>query len=156
MDTDAILPDAPRGPGPDPRRHEITLDPARIDTARVAVMLRRTAWAGDLTDADLILALDHSLPVAAIERRTGATVGFARVVSDRVTFAYLTDVIVDEAHRGEGLARRLSERALTHPELARVGHWALLASHERVGFLYGDLGFAGTDHQHAWMERFDR
>lgn len=147
---------APRGEASGRERHELTTDPARIDVARAAAMLRTTAWAGDLSDADLAAALRRSWPAAAIDRRTGATVGLARAVSDRVTFAYLTDVIVDEDHRGAGLARRLSRAVLSHPDLARVKHWALLASHERVGLLYADLGFARTDHQHAWMERFAR
>lgn len=136
--------------------YEVTTDHARVDFERAAALLRGTFWAADMTAAALSDALRRSVAAAALYRPTGELVGFARAVGDGVTFAYLTDVIVDAAHRGHGLARALSEALLAHPALAGTPHWALLASHERVGLLYADLGFRRTSHQHAWMELFRR
>ncbi len=68
-----------------------------------------------------------------------AQVGFARVVSDRATFAYLADVFVLEAFRGQGLSKWLMETILAHPELQDLRRW-LLATADAHG-LYRQFGF---------------
>ena len=65
--------------------------------------------------------------------------GFARVVTDRATFAYLADVYLLEAHRGRGLARRLVVEVLSHPELQGLRRM-LLATRDAHG-LYAKFGF---------------
>lgn len=136
--------------------YEITTDHLRLDLERAARLLRNTFWAADMTAPALATALRRSTAAGALHRPSGDLVGFARAIGDGVTFAYLTDVVVDEDHRGRGLARALSGALLAHPALADTPHWALLASHARVGLLYQDLGFRRTPHQHAWMELFPR
>jgi GNAT superfamily N-acetyltransferase len=68
-----------------------------------------------------------------------AQVGFARVVTDRATFADLADVHVLEAHRGQGLSRRLVETIQARPELQGLRRW-LLATADAHG-LYAQFGF---------------
>lgn len=55
----------------------------------------------------------------------GAQVGFARVISDKATFAYLADVFVLESHRGRGLSKWLMENIHAHPELQGLRRWVL-------------------------------
>jgi len=65
-------------------------------------------------------------------------VGFARVVTDRATFAWLCDVFVDEAHRGRGLGKRLVESVVGHPDLEGLA--IVLATRDAHG-LYERFGF---------------
>ena len=78
----------------------------------------------------------------------GAQAGFARVVTDRATFAWLCDVFVLEAHRGHGLARRMVQAAIDLPELATVRQW-VLATADAHG-VYAPLGFGALE-DGRWM-----
>jgi GNAT superfamily N-acetyltransferase len=80
-------------------------------------------------------------------------VGFARVVTDRATFAYLADVFVLETHRGCGVGKWLMETILTHPELQGLRRWMLVTrdAHE----LYGRHGFDRLKRPEIFMERKD-
>jgi GNAT superfamily N-acetyltransferase len=75
-------------------------------------------------------------------------VGFARVVSDYATFAYLADVFVLESHRGKGLSKWLMECIMSHPELQGLRRWVLSTrdAHE----LYRKYGFSNV----KWPERY--
>ncbi len=68
--------------------------------------------------------------------------GFARVVSDRATFAYLADVFVLTEHRGQGLSKRLLETVLAHPELRGLRRWLLFTADAHT--LYEQFGFVRT------------
>ena len=78
-------------------------------------------------------------------------VGVARAISDQATFAYLCDVFVDEAWRGRGVARRMVEHLLHHPQLAGLRR-VVLRSRDARG-LYERLGFAALTAPELWMER---
>ena len=79
----------------------------------------------------------------------GEQVGFARVVTDGATFAWLCDVFVLDEHRGNGLARRMVRAALELEELASVRLW-LLATDDAHG-VYGPLGFEEVE-PGRWMK----
>jgi GNAT superfamily N-acetyltransferase len=128
--------------------YEISSDRARVDVDRVHRWLAEESyWAvgrrREVTDR----ALDGSVCVGAYDE-DGGQAGFARVVSDRATFAWLCDVFVFEAHRGHGLARRMVRFAMELPELATVRLW-VLATADAHG-VYEPLGFAPIDAQ-RWM-----
>ena len=93
----------------------ISTEPAWIDLALVHGFLRRAYWSEDIPLAIVERSIRHSLPFGIYQ---GATqIGFARVISDRATFAYLADVFVLEEFRGRGLSKWLMETILAHPEL---------------------------------------
>jgi GNAT superfamily N-acetyltransferase len=77
-------------------------------------------------------------------------VGFARVVTDYATFAYLADVFVLEAHRGRGLAKWMMEVITSHPRLQGFRRWMLATrdAHE----LYRKYGFAELERPEIFME----
>jgi GNAT superfamily N-acetyltransferase len=80
-------------------------------------------------------------------------VGFARVATDRATFAYLADVFVLPEHRGRGLSKRLMEAVLAHPDLQGLRRWMLATAdaHE----LYRRYGFTALSQPDRFMQRHD-
>ena len=77
-------------------------------------------------------------------------VGFARVITDRATFAYLADVFILEDHRGAGLGKLLVESIMAHPELQNLRLWMLATkdAHE----LYRKYGFTELAEPARFME----
>ena len=128
----------------------ISLDPTRQDLDAIHRMLAGTYWSPGIRREVVAEALRNSITAVAIDEATGDTVGMARVVTDRATFAWLCDVIVDERFRGQGLARRLIEKLERHPELKTLRRWCL-ATRDAHG-LYRKFGYqpVPTD---RWMER---
>ena len=75
--------------------------------------------------------------------------GFARVVTDRATFAWLCDVFVLPEHRGKGVSKLLMDAVMAHPDLARVRNF-MLATRDAHG-LYARYGFAPLAEPARWM-----
>ena len=95
---------------------EITNDISCIDLDRVHHWLaRKSYWAGQMPRAVFDRAVRRSLCFGALDR--GATAGFARVISDRATFAYVSDVFVDPTYRGQGISKALMAAIMAHCEL---------------------------------------
>jgi GNAT superfamily N-acetyltransferase len=121
------------------RRDEylITTDPARVDLAVVHGFLTASYWSKGIPLEIVRRSIEHSLNFSVYD---GARqVGFARVITDYATFAYLGDVFVLESHRGRGLSRWLMEVIVAHPELQGLRRWVLLTRdahglYEKVGF----------------------
>lgn len=116
----------------------VTDDPAAVDLEVVHGFLREAYWSPGVPRDVVARAVAHSLCLTALEDRR--QVGFARVVTDRATFAYLCDVFVLEDWRGRGLGRRLAELAIAHPDVAGCRR-LLLATRDAHG-VYTPLGFA--------------
>ena len=124
----------------------ISTAPERLDLAVIHAFLTDSYWATGRSRERVETSLAHSLPLGLYRRRADQRpaveqVGFARVVSDRATFAYLADVFVLEAQRGRGLGVWLVETALGLPELSGA-RWLLGTrdAHE----LYRKFGFQET------------
>jgi predicted GNAT family acetyltransferase len=132
--------------------HQVTIstDKNRLDRAKVLQWLRTTGWAADLTEGRLNTAIEHSECVGAYAT-DGEQVGFARLVTDYASFGFLTDVFVEQAWRGHGLATRLTRELVDGPAGSHLRHIALLTGDVRG--LYARLGF-GQPHPDFWMERF--
>ena len=95
-------------------------------------------------------ALDNSLNFGVY--KDDEQVGFARVVTDYCTFAWLADVFVVEAHRGVGLSKWLMEVIINHHQLAKMRRW-VLATKDAHG-LYAQFGFAPMAQPERWKEWF--
>ncbi len=131
---------------------EITTDISRIDLDRVHDWLaRKSYWAGEMPRQVFDRAVAGSLCFGALQR--GVTVGFARVVSDRATFAYLSDVFVDPARRGRGISKAMMAAVVAHPALQNLRLW-LLATADAHG-LYAQYGFTPPAVPQRYMERRD-
>jgi GNAT superfamily N-acetyltransferase len=115
----------------------ITTDPARIDRAAAHAFLMESYWAEDIPRGVVDRSIDGSLAFALLDG--DRQIGFARVITDRATFAYLADVYVLDAYRGRGLGAWLVETVMAHPELEGLRRWMLVTRdahslYERVGF----------------------
>ena len=131
---------------------EITSDLSRIDLDRVHTWLaRRSYWARQIPRSVFDRAVHGSLCLGAIE--DGATVGFARVISDRATFAYVSDVFVDPERRGLGISRAIMSSIMRHPELQDLRLWLLVTSDAHG--LYAQHGFKAPANPERVMERRD-
>jgi ribosomal protein S18 acetylase RimI-like enzyme len=97
----------------------------------------------------LARAMAHSLCFGALDG--DALVGFARVVTDRATYAYLTDFVVDEGARGQGIGRRMMEAMVAHPDLQQLRRFALLTGDAMA--LYEEFGFERGAGTLTYMER---
>lgn len=117
--------------------YRITDDPSEIDIEAVHRFLTESYWAHGISREVVGRSMRHSLSFGVL--RGDRTVGFARAVTDRATFAYLADVVIDEAERGHGLGAWLVETILSHPELRGLRRWLLVTRdandfYRRFGF----------------------
>ncbi len=126
----------------------VSCDPDRQDLDAIHAFVSRSYWAEGIPRELLARALANSLCFGLFEG--GRQIGFARVVSDRATFAYLADVYVLEERRGRGLATWLMECVLAHPELQGLRRWALVTRDAHA--LYRKFGFVTPPHPERWME----
>jgi len=127
---------------------EISTDAARMDVDAVHAFLAQTYWARGIPRETVARAMAHSLCFGVFDG--GAQVGFARVVTDQATFAYLADVYLLESHRGRGLARRLVQAVLAHPRLQGLRRWLLVTRDAHA--LYRQQGFEPVAHPDRIME----
>ena len=106
-------------------------------------------WAKGTPRETVARSIQHSL-CFGIYDGSGAQVGFARVVSDFATVAYLGDVFVLESHRGRGLSKWLMECIVQHPALQNLRRWILL-TRDAHG-LYSQFGFTPVKAPERYME----
>ena len=105
-------------------RHDgyiISTDTSRLDLGMVHSFLKSSYWAAGVPFEVVERSVQNSM-VFGVYRGAEQT-GFARVVTDRATFAYLADVFVLETHRGRGLGKWLIETILSHPDLQGLRRW---------------------------------
>jgi len=132
-----------------PPGYELTDDQTRIDGVAAHAYLTRSYWSPGIPLATVQRALAGSLCVAVLHQ--GEQVAFARVISDRATFAWLADVYVLEDHRGLGLSKAMVLALQAHPELQGLRRWALhtLDAHG----LYQQLGWNKPAYPERMLER---
>jgi GNAT superfamily N-acetyltransferase len=128
---------------------EIDSDKSRLDLAMIHGFLCRTHWAKGIPLDVLRRAIDHSLCFGLY--RGGVQIGFARVVTDQATFAYLADVFVIEEERNAGLGQWLVETILSRPELQDLKRWMLVTRNAQS--LYRRCGFHEPLPLYSVMER---
>ena len=131
--------------------YAITTDAARMDVAAVHAYLSRSYWANGVPLALVQRAIDHSLCFGLFHR--DQQVGFARVITDRATFAYLADVYVLEAHRGQGLSKWLIGTVRAHADLQGLRRF-MLSTRDAHG-LYRQFGFKELTFPTRLMEVLD-
>jgi GNAT superfamily N-acetyltransferase len=127
----------------------VSTDPKRLDLDVIHRFLsQRSYWAEGIPREVVERSIRNSLAFGVYDE--DRLVGFARVVTDRATFAYLADVFVLEEYRGRGLSKWLLECVLAHPDLKGLRRW-LLVTRDAHG-LYARYGFRPLADPEALME----
>ena len=129
--------------------YEISADPHRLDVEVIHTFLAEDSyWARGIPRSTVQRAIENSLCFGVYHG--AAQVGFARIVSDRSTFALLADVFILEAHRGKGLSKWLVRCVVEHDDLQGLRRF-LLATSDAHG-LYRQFGFEALGNPSRFME----
>ena len=129
--------------------YTISTDKSRLDLDIIHRFLSEISyWAKDRTFDQTKTAIENSICFGVYDSER--QIGFARVVTDRSTFAYLGDVFILEEFRGRGLGKWLMETIISHPELQGLRRW-VLATRDAHG-LYEQFGFSRLKFPDRWME----
>lgn len=126
----------------------ISCDKEKLDVTAVHAFLSTTYWSPEIPLATLQHAIENSLCFSVLKK--DQQVGFARVVSDQATFAYLCDVYIVSSCRGSGLAKMLLQAILQHPKLQGLRRF-LLATRDAHG-LYQQVGFTELAKPESFQE----
>ena len=130
--------------------YEIDTDKRRLDIAGIHRFLSNESyWAQNRSLEQTLTAIENSLCFGVYKGREFA--GFARVISDRATFAYIGDVFILDGHRGKGLSKWLMKIIVEQPDMQGLRRW-LLATRDAHS-LYAQFGFVSLAHPDRWMER---
>jgi GNAT superfamily N-acetyltransferase len=129
----------------------IDTDPARLDAALIHRFLStQSYWARGIDAARVATSLRHSLCFGGY--LGDAQVAFARVITDRATFANLVDVFVLPDHRGRGYGKQLMDAVIAHPDLQGLRRFTLATSDAHD--LYAAYGFTALTRPQTMMERY--
>ena len=129
--------------------YRLSTDQAEMQVDAIHAFLVSSYWAAGIPHETVARAVANSVCVGAFQGE--AQVGFARVITDRATFAYLADVYVLAAHSGRGLARAMVQHLQDHPDLQGLRRWLLFTrdAHE----VYAPLGWSPLADPNMVMQR---
>lgn len=128
--------------------YEINDDKELLQLKVVHHLLKDTYWCQGIPFETVENSAKHSFCYGVYHQ--GQQVGFARVVTDQSTFAWLSDVIIDPKHRGQGLGLEMVRFILTAPYLKKIRRICLATQDAHT--LYQKLGFKVTATPQNWME----
>lgn len=129
----------------------LSTDPQRLDLDFVYNFLTESYWAKGISRELVVRSIENSLCFAVYAQ--GKQIAFARIISDFATYAYLGDVFVIEAYRGNGLGKWMMECIRQHPQLQGLRRWTLL-TRDAHG-LYQQFGFTPVQKPERYMELHD-
>lgn len=127
----------------------VSTDKSKLDVPFIQDFLKDIYWAAGRTIEEVQTTIDASFCFGIY--LDGKQVGFARVVTDYVVFAYLMDVFITESHRNKGFSTILIDAMMKEPQLQRVKIWRLATSDAH--FLYEKFGFKPLAHPEKMMEK---
>jgi GNAT superfamily N-acetyltransferase len=127
----------------------ISTEKSRLDMDVIHRFLSKSYWAQGIPREVVEQSIEHSLPFGVYKGEQ--QVGFARVITDYATFAYIGDVFVLEDYRGLGLSKWLMQAVVEHPRLQGLRRWMLLTGDAHG--LYRKVGFTAPASPERYMER---
>lgn len=130
-------------------QYTISTSRERLDLNVIHDFLTQSYWAAGVTMEIVRRSIENSLPFGMYE--DDQQIGFARVITDYATFAYLADVFVLDAWRGAGLGHWLVAVIDSHPQLKGLRRW-MLATRDAHG-IYRTVGFQNLKQPDRWMEK---
>lgn len=130
----------------------ITTDKEKMDVEAIHDFLSKySGWSDDIPIETVKKSIDNSLNFGVFYQNK--QIGFARVISDFSTIAYLGDVYILDEFRGKNLSKKLMDVIISHPELQGLRRWILLTS--TADWLYEKYGFVKIPNPEIYMELFN-
>lgn len=129
----------------------ISTEKGKLDIELIHSFLNRTYWAEGISKETIRRSIEGSLCFGVFE--SDKQVGFARMITDKATFAYLADVFIIEEYRGRGLSKWLMQVIMSHPDLQGLRRM-ILATKDAHG-LYKQFGFTPLINVDRWMHILD-
>lgn len=131
---------------------KITTDRSKMDVVAIHDFLSRySGWSDNIPFERVKTSIDNSLNFGLFHKEK--QIGFARVISDFSTIAYLGDIYVLDNYRGRGLSKKLMDAVISHPNLQGLRRWILLTS--TADWLYEKYGFKKVPNPEVYMELYD-
>ena len=127
----------------------VSTDKNKLDVPFIQLFLKDIYWAAGRTIEEVQITIDNSFCFGIY--LNDKQIGFARVITDYVVFAYLMDVFITEEHRGKGYSSILINSMMTEPKLKEVKIWRLATSDAH--FLYQKFGFTALGNPEKMMEK---
>ena len=132
-------------------KYRLSDDRAELDLDLIHGFLSQAYWSPNIPRETVERAIDGSHVVGAYDDQD--QIGFARVITDHATFAYLADVFVLPGHRGKGIATAMVRHLQDHPALQGLRRWLLVTRDAQP--VYARLGWTPITGPERFMERHD-
>lgn len=130
----------------------ITTEKSKMDIDAIhSFLFNHSGWSDNIPFEKVKISIENSLNFGLFHN--GKQIGFARVISDFSTIAYLGDIYVLDNYRGQGLSKKLMESVMTHPNLQGLRRWILLTS--TADWLYEKYGFTKVPKPEIYMELYN-
>jgi GNAT superfamily N-acetyltransferase len=129
-------------------QYTISTDTSRFDVEMIYTFLTNCYWAQGIPRELVQRSIQNALCFGVFDEER--QVGFARVITDRATYAYIGDVFILESHRGRGLAKLLMKAIMEHPDLQGFRRWSLVTNDAHG--LYRQFGFRPVANPQRYME----
>lgn len=134
------------------KEYTISTDKDKLDILSIYKFLsNETDWAKGIPMNTLKISIENSLNFGLYHNNK--QIGYARIISDYSTIAYLGDVFVLKEYRGKGLSKWLINEIMEHPNLQGLRRWILLT--DTAEWLYKKFGFTELPHPEFYMEKHD-
>jgi predicted GNAT family acetyltransferase len=127
----------------------VSTDKSKLDVPFIQDFLKEIYWAAGRTIDEVQTTIDNSFCFGIYLE--DQQIGFARVITDYVVFAYVMDVFITIEHRGKGYSSILIDAMMMEPELQQVKIWRLATANAH--FLYNKFGFTSLAHPERMMEK---
>jgi GNAT superfamily N-acetyltransferase len=128
--------------------YNFSADKSKLAPSVIHAFLTESYWSQGCSMDNVLRRIENSMCFGVYDGET--QIGFARVITDKATFAYLADVFILEQYRGQGLSKQLLAFILAQPDLQNLKRW-VLATRDAHG-LYTQFGFSPFSHPELWME----
>ena len=130
----------------------ITTDKSKMDVVAIHDFLSKySGWSDNIPFERVKTSIDNSLNFGLFHKQK--QIGFARVISDFSTIAYLGDIYVLDDYRGQGLSKKMMDAVINHPNLQGLRRWILLTS--TADWLYERYGFKKVPNPEVYMELYN-
>lgn len=132
--------------------YTITTDKNKMDIVAIHDFLsKHSGWSNNIPIEKVQSSIDNSLNFGLFHQ--GNQIGFARVISDYATIAYLGDIYILDNYRSQGLSKKIMDAVMSHPNLQGLRRWILLTS--TAEWLYEKYGFTKVPKPEIYLELFN-